>query len=82
MQSPKPTPDAAASSSPVDPAERQPTVDCELLELRYGPGGVGLLDSDDVDALIVGQQSSLPSPPEPSSEGAPTPARSSPRRAA
>lgn len=82
MQNPKVTPDAAAPPSPAEPTEPQPTMDCELLELQYGPGGVGLLDSDDVDALIAGQQISLPSAPEPASQEAPTPARSSPRRAA
>lgn len=26
---------------------------CERLELRYGPGGLGALDGDDIEALIA-----------------------------
>jgi len=60
MHSDNPSPGAAPGLSTHE-TEPEPTIDFELLELQYGPGGDFLLDSDDHDALIAERQGPAPS---------------------
>ena len=83
MQTNKPTSGGPTAAPSTELTEPEPSVDGEVLDMRYGPGGFFPLDSDDIDTLIASGRAWMPPPTTapPADEHMPS-AEPAPRKAA